>query len=58
MTFTAKDCAKIGKYTTHNGVAVARIHFKQLKLSESTIRHFRPTLPIHSFKTTIITKGL
>ena len=40
-TFTAEDRAKVGKYAAENGVAKAQRHFKQLNLSESTIRYFR-----------------
>ena len=40
MTFTAEDCAKIGKYTAHNGVAAACKNFKQSNIGESTVRHF------------------
>ena len=41
MTYTAEDRAKAGKYAAHNGVAMAWKHFKQLDISESTVRYFR-----------------
>ena len=41
MSFTAEDRAKVGKYAAENGVAMARKHFKQLNLSESTVHYFR-----------------
>ena len=34
------DCAKVGKYTVQDGIAMAEKHFKQLNLSESTVRYF------------------
>ena len=40
-SFTAEDRAKVGKYASENGVAMARKHFKQLNLSESTVGYFR-----------------
>ena len=39
--FTAEDRAKVGKYAAENGIAKAQRPFKELKLSESTIRYFR-----------------
>ena len=41
MSFTAENRAKVGKYAAENGVAMARKHFKQLNLSESTVGYFR-----------------
>ena len=37
-TFTAKDRARVGKNAAENGNAKAQRHFKELNLSESTIR--------------------
>lgn len=36
-----RDCAKLGKYTVQNGIAMAEKHFKQLNLSESKVHYFR-----------------
>ena len=40
-TFTAEDRAKVGKYAAENGIVKAQRHFKELKLSKSTVRYFR-----------------
>jgi len=36
-----EDCAKAAKYAAQSSVAVARKHFQQLNLSESTAHYFR-----------------
>ena len=38
MTFSAEDHAKVGNYAAENGVTMAQKHFKQLNLSETTVR--------------------
>lgn len=45
MTFTAEDRAKVGKYIrSGNGAAKAQRHYKELNLSESTVRYFKKYL--------------
>jgi len=44
MSFTVEDCAKAAKYAAQSSVAVARKHFQQLNLSESTAHYFRKNL--------------
>ena len=40
-SFIAEVRAKVGKYAAENGIAKAQRYFKELKLSESTVRYFR-----------------
>ena len=52
MTFITEDCAKVGKYTTENGIAKMQKHFKQLNLSKSTVCYFKkiPERTVKAYK--------
>ena len=40
MTFTAKDCARVGKYTAKNVVAKAKRHFKEVEVPFNTSKRY------------------